>query len=163
MAYEYFRKEVPITGKHSRYVDAMWEQNQIQNSYFKRLVDLYTFAPVIGLRARRKAKADNSEGKRTVPVTQMLEKEKDLEIIMHTILLLDDSKNLTLNQRIDRSFRGPTTDEEFKDNMDLFHDYMRGGIEVLYECLVERELTMDDMYTDKKIGNIMALFDNPLL
>jgi len=163
MGFEYFRKEVQITGKHSRYVDEMWEQNQIQNSYFKRLVDLYVFAPVIGLRTRRKSVADNSDGKRTVPVTQILELEKDLEIIMQTILLLDDTSNLSVDQKIDRAFRGPSTEAEFKENVNLFHDYMRGGIEVLHDCLVDRELTIDDKYTDRRIGNLVALFDNPLV
>ena len=163
MGFEYFHKEVQITGKHSRYVDEMWEQNQIQNSYFKRLVDLYTIAPVIGLRARKKAAADYSDGKRTVPVTQILELEKDLEIIMQTILLLDDTTKLSVEQKIDRAFRGPTTEEEFKENVNLFNDYLRGGIEVLYECLIDRELTISDIYTDSKIGNIVAIFDNPLV
>ncbi|MBP1925261.1 hypothetical protein J2Z76_001118 [Sedimentibacter acidaminivorans] len=163
MGFEYFHKEVQITGKHSRYVDEMWEQNQIQNSFFKRLVDLYTIAPVIGLRARRRSVADYSDGKRTVPVTQMLELEKDLEIIMQTILLLDDTTTLSVEQKIDRAFIGPTTEEEFKANVNLFNDYLRGGIEVLYECLIERELTISDDYTDQRIGNMVAIFDNPLV
>ena len=39
---------------------------------------------------------------------------------------------------------------------------MRGGIEVLYDKLINRALTIDDPYTDRKIGNIMALLNDDL-
>jgi len=161
---EYFHKEILIIGKHSRLVDNMWEQNQIQKSYFKRIVDLYTIAPVIGLRTKRVAQIDTQEeGKRTVPVQQMLGKIEDLNLIMRTVLLLDETSGLTKEQRIDRAFREPTNKEEFDANMELFNLYVRGGIEVLHELLVQRALSMDDEFTDVRIGNIIALFDNPLV
>lgn len=161
---EYFHEETPITGKHSRLIDDMWEQNQIQNSYFKRLVDLYTIAPIIGIRMKRKAAADHSEdSKRTVPVTQMLNKIDDLKLIMQTVLLLDNTSGLTIEQRVDRAFKDPQNEDEFNQNVEIFNSYVRGGIEVLHELLVQRALGINDEFSDVRVGNIMALFDNPLI
>lgn len=160
---EYFRKDVIISGRHATLVDEMWKQNDIDNSFFKRLVDLYTIAPVIGLRTGRKADEDNTtDNKRTVQLAQIMTRREDLMTIMQIILLTDDTDNLTVEQKVDRTFRGPTNEEEFNKNVALFDSYVRGGIEVLYEKLINRALGVDDLYTDRKIANIMALLNDPL-
>ncbi len=162
--YEYFRKGVTFTGKHAMYVDDMWQQNDIQNSFFKRLVDLYTIAPVIGLRMKRKAAADTStDNKRNVQLEQIMTRREDLLTIMNLILLLDDDNNLSVEEKVDRTFRGPENDEQFNEYEELFASYCRGGIEFLHEQLIDRPLTIEDSYSDHKIGNIMALLDNPLI
>lgn len=71
--------------------------------------------------------------------------------------------NIEEEIKVNRAFRGPKTEEEFKENVEMFNDYVRGGIEILYEELYLRELDLNDAYTDKKIGNLMALLDNPLV
>ena len=38
-----------FVGKHRDYVDQLWTLNKIQESYFKRLVDLYAIAAIIGI------------------------------------------------------------------------------------------------------------------
>lgn len=49
--FEYFKvDEMFFVGKHRDYVDQLWTLNKIQESYFKRLVDLYAIAAIIGLR-----------------------------------------------------------------------------------------------------------------
>ena len=160
---EYFRKSVVITGKHAALVDEMWKQNDIEHSYFKRLVDLYTIAPVIGLRTGRKSPEDNStDNKRTVLLDQIMTRREDLQTIMKIILLTDNEDNLTVEEKINRTFRGPSSEEEFNKNVDLFESYVRGGIEVLYDKIINRALIIDDPYTARKIGNIMALLNDDL-
>lgn len=161
---EYFRKEVVITGRHARLIDDMWEQNQIQKSFFKRLVDLYAIAPVIGLRTKKRILADTTEDrKRTVQVQQLLDKEPELQQIMRMIILLDETQKHTKEERVNKAFRGPKTQKEFDENVELFNSYMRGGIEVLHELLVQRALGLEDNYSDVRVGNIMALINNPLV
>lgn len=158
--YEYFKKDISISGKHADYVDALWTQNQIQQSYFKRLVDLFTIAPVIGLRAKHKVKeSSEGENKRTVQLQQLMTRREDLITILQMIILLDDGDGLTIEQKVDRAFRGPETEEEFDKDMELFFQYLRGGIEILYDELFKRSLSMDDDYSDLKVGNIMALLN----
>ena len=158
----YFHSDVVLSGKHARYCDALWEQNQIKNSYFARLVDLYMVAAIVGFRARRKAKPDNSdEDKRTIQTAQIV----NLTVLqdLMKLFILEDDDSIDEETRVNRAFRGPKSEEEFKENVDMFNDYVRGGIEILYEELVLRELDLNDKYTDKKMGNLMALLDNPLV
>lgn len=160
---EYFRNTIKFTGKHKRYIDDLWEQNVIQNSYVQKLYELYGIATILGLRLQRKEPLDVSEEVRNIQVDQLLKYENVLKTIMTTVLLLDESTGRTKEERIKRAFREPTTEEELVENLELFNAYARGGIEFLHEELVERVLTNDDDYTDAKIGNIVALLDNPLL
>ncbi len=156
--YSYFRTDVVLTGKHARYCDALWEQNQIKNSYFTRLVDLYVFAAIVGFRARKRCKQDsNDDDKRTIQAAQIINTMILPELMKTFILLGNDGSDET---RVNRAFRGPSSDEEFKDDVEMFNSYVRGGIEILYDELVLRELDLNDKYTDKKIGNLMALLDN---
>lgn len=162
--FEYFRKPVVITGKHARLVDDMWKQNQIQISYFRRLVDLYTIAPIIGLRTKRTAPSDSTEERRrTIQVEQLYEKEPELRQIMRMIILLDETQKCTKEERVNKAFRGPKSQEEFEKDTELFNSYVRGGIEVFHELLVQRALGIEDDYNDVRVGNIMALINNPLI
>ena len=84
----------------------------------------------------------------------------DLLHIMKRVLLLDDSIELTKEERIKRAFSGPKTVEEAQENMELFNSYVRGGIEYLHEELVERPVLSEDKYTYAKLANIVALINN---
>ena len=80
---------------------------------------------------------------------------------MKMVLLLDESDKLSNEEKVNRAFRGPKSEEEFAHNVELFNSYVRGGIEFLYEELKLRVLDLDDMYTDTRVGNIIALLQNP--
>lgn len=161
--FEFFRKDVVITGQHAVMCDDMWSQNDIKHSFFKRLVDLYTIAPVIGLRMHHRSAADTYlDHKRTVQLGQIMTRRDDLMTIMQMVLLLDQSRNLSAEERVDRTFRGPKDQEEFDADVDLFNSYVRGGIEILHKELIARALGVEDKYTNRKVGNIMALLNNPL-
>lgn len=163
---DYFSKDIIISGKHADECDDMWKQNDIQNSYFRRLIDLYTVAPVIGLRTKHKAEPDNdSEKKRTIQLQQIYTRREDLKTIMIMILLLDESDGLSVEDRVNRAFREPQTEDQFNHNMALFSSYALGGIEILHDRLVKRGTDGDDIgnkYDNLKIANIIALLDDPL-
>ena len=60
--YEFFKvDEMFFYGKHRDYVDKLWTQGKIQESYFKRLVDLYAIAAIVGLKAKRKSPEDRDD------------------------------------------------------------------------------------------------------
>lgn len=164
--YEYFKmSDFYFTGFLRDYVEKMWTQNQINDSYFARLVDLYAIAAVIGLRLHRCRPAESSEDpkKRTVQLAQIATLHQTLIPIMKLVLLLDDSRGLTAEQRVESAFRNPESKEEYENNMELFNSYVRGGAEFLYQQLVLR--TQDeiaDTHEDNRINNILALLKNPL-
>jgi hypothetical protein len=158
--YEYFKiDEMFFVGKHREYVDQLWTQNKIQESYFKRLVDLYAVAAIIGLRIGRKSPevSDGTDLKRTVQLKQLSDNYQTLMPIMRMILLFDDSRELTLEQKLESAFTIPEDEELYRSNMELFNSYARGGVEYLYEQLILRESDVDDVYSDARVSNIVAL------
>lgn len=164
-SYEYFKiDEMFFVGKHRDYVDKLWTLNKIQESYFKRLVDLYAIAAIVGLKAKRRSseERDDSDIKRTVQMKQLNENYQTLLPIMRVVLIFDNSRNLTFEEKLESAFIIPEDEETYKSNMELFNSYARGGIEYLYEQLVLRAPDMDEDYTDFRIANIVALVSNPI-
>ena len=158
--YEYFRENSEvISGKYADYADALWKQNDMKNSYFKRLIDLYTVAAAIGIRIKRRAIEDSSsDNKRTIQMDQLMTELSTLQELMRIVLIIDDSRSLTLEEKLDSAFRLPETQEVYQYNMNLFNSYMRGGLEYLYENLIVRTISPEDEnYGDGRITNMMAL------
>lgn len=156
---EYFREGIKFRGKHGRYIDELWTQNVIKESYIKTLYQLYGLAAIVGLRIKKTSPIDNTDVTRNLQSDQLIKYRPILKIIMTTVLLLDETSGLSVEERIDRAFRGPSSREEMDANMELFNSYVRAGIEFLHEELVERPLSFDDNYTDQRVGNIVALLE----
>ena len=164
-SFEYFKvDEMMFVGKHRDYVDKLWTLNKIQESFFKRLVDLYAIAAIVGLKAKRRSpeEKDDSDIKRTVQMKQLSENYQTLLPIMRMILIMDDSRGYTLEQKLESAFVIPEDIETYKENMELFNSYARGGVEYLYEQLILRTPDIDDDYTDYRISNIVALISGPI-
>ena len=163
--YEYFKvDEMFFVGKHRDYVDKLWTQGKIQESYFIRLVDLYAIAAIVGLKAKKRSpeERDDSDIKRTVQMKQLNENIQTLLPIMRMILIMDDSRGLSFEEKLENAFLIPEDEETYRDNMELFNSYARGGIEYLYEHLVLRVPDVDEDFTDYRIANIVALVNNPI-
>ncbi len=164
--YEYFKvDEMFFVGKHRDYVDKLWTQGKIQESYFKRLVDLYAVAAIVGLKAKRRSpeERDESDVKRTVQMKQLNENYQTLLPIMRMVLIMDDSRDMTFEERLESAFAIPEDAETYKSNMELFNSYARGGIEYLYEHLVLRVPDVDEDYTDFRIANMVALVTSDIM
>ena len=107
ISYEYFKvDEMFFVGKHRDFVDKLWTLNKIQESYFKRLVDLYAIAAIVGLKAKRRSpeERDDSDIKRTVQMKQLNENYQTLLPIMRMILIMDDSRDMSFEERLENAF-----------------------------------------------------------
>jgi len=154
---EFFKREFQFTGKHAQMAGELWKQNDVKNSYFRRLIDLYLLAPIIGFRLNRKAEADFSEADtKSVFPEQILRERDKLEFIMQMILMLEYEDTKDRKSCINLAFREPDTKEEFDRCNKLFHDYVRGGVEEIYERLVIRKSELDEAYKEGKSANIVA-------
>lgn len=163
VVYEYFKHdEFYIRGHFKDIVDKMWVQNKKSESYFRALIDIYAIATLIGLKAGRRVDDDPSEEKRTVQLKQISDYIQILKPIMQLVLILDTSRGISEEERIQSAFQNPDSKETYKENMELFNSYARGGIEYLYEHLVTRDRSDDDMYDDDRINNILALLKDPI-
>lgn len=163
--FEYFKTcEVTINGRFKEYVDKMWVQNTVQESMVRRLVDLYAIAAVVSLRINRHIPDDRAgdDQKRTIQMMQLTDAYQTLAPIMKLVLMLDESRGLSEEDRIRSAFRIPETREEHDVGLELFNSYARGGIEYMYEMLVVRPGSADDEFGDSRINNIVALLKAPM-
>lgn len=156
--YEFFKSNFEFRGKHAKMIDEIWVQNEMENSFFRRLIDLYTMAAIIGFKMNRKAKVDYvSEGSRKVFPEQMLNQKEELDFIMQMMIMLEYKDTLGEQESIKKAFRGPETKEEYKEYNDLFTQYVLGGVEVLYEKLVIPKLDTESEYKYEKVENVMQM------
>lgn len=157
---EFFKREFQFTGKHARMAGELWIMNDSKNSYFRRLIDLYILAPIIGFRLNRKAEADNSDADvKSVFPEQILKERDKLEFIMQMILMLEYTDTQDYKSCVNLAFREPETVEEFQKYNKLFHDYVRGGVEELYERLIIRKPELDEEYKEEHSANMVALLE----
>ena len=151
--------------KYARYADAMWTKNFIdKDDKFDRLVDLYAVSAIIGLRTERRREDDiDKTDKRTVQLAQIAHEYDRFKTIMQVILLVDDSRGMSPEEKVRIAFdQNPKTELRYQEDMKLFNDYARGGLEYLYNKLVTRSTSPDDEFVDAKIANIVALFENDM-
>ena len=88
--FEFFKKQFEFVGKHARMVSELCVSNDYEHTYFKRYIDVYIFAAIIGIRIDRKASRDYSpvETKSILP-EQMINAKEDLDFIMQMMVMLD--------------------------------------------------------------------------
>ena len=158
--YEFFKKQFEFKGKHARMVGELCIANDFEHTYFKRVIDIYVLAAVIGIRIDRKAAEDYSpvETKSIFP-EQMLNAKEDLDFIMQMMIMLDTKSGFSDEDRVREAFKGAQSKEEYDRLLGNFNAYVRGGVEELYERLIIRKSEPDDRFYDEKTANLMELYD----
>ena len=138
-----FDKEIKITGKHANYVTKLSSKfGNTTAKFFDRNVDVYIQASIIGFLFQNKKSIDaSSDDTAHIFRDQVLKCKQDLEFNKQVILLLDKEYEPDEAKRIDKAFRNFGKD---KSDIELFEAYVRGGIEILYEKLIENASTSDD-------------------
>jgi len=143
---ELFRSQVRFYGKHGLYLEALTPDSQdakddslpeiARKKYlFKSVVEIYAIAPLIGYLYQRKASRDGSEQTKNIFEGALANHHDRLLFSYQLLMILDKASEPDLNERLRRAFQA---DEDVtKTGFDLFNEYARGGIEVLYENLIE--------------------------
>lgn len=158
--YEFFKKEFQFSGRHAKMAGELWVSNDYEHTYFKRLIDLYLMAAVVGFRVDRKAPADYSPvAPKSIFTEQMLRAKEDLDFIMQMMIMLENKGSMTAEEAVKKAFRGAASKEEFDYYQEMFHSYVRGGLEELYERLVIRKAEPDDGFYENKTANLMMLLE----
>lgn len=164
-----FENDYNITGKHATYLKFLAVKNSKDDDgaaninsarLFERYIDVYMNAAVWGLLYSRTAKRDNESDDRARIYADAFANERENCVFLYRmVMILDKSVNLTSEERVDRAFRYDTLPEkadEFKQNMELYHDYVRGGIELMYEQFTDGCTTRDDYLN--KTYEVMTMF-----
>lgn len=138
-----FNKQYRFKGRHALRVDALTNafDSFSKVKLFNRNVDVYANAPLIGFLYGRKAELDDLKNPETNQVynenvmgDRVMLSSEELLFNFRLIILLDSNYEPDSQKRIEKAFRtygSNPADEE------LFDSYVRGGIDVLYEKLIE--------------------------
>lgn len=144
-----FETDYTINGTHATKLKFLAEKNSRDDAepdnpksakIFKRYIDVYMNAAVWGIYYRRKAKTESSNDRARIYADAFIRERDNCIFLYRLVMLLDDSENLTLTEKIDRAFRYdslPDKADEVKKNLDIFHDYVRGGIDLMFEKFTE--------------------------
>ena len=140
-----FDKEYTFKGSHARKVSALtYNYDETLKSglhIFETNLDVYLNAPVIGFLYGRKADIDNTRNpdRNEVYTTKifgdkMISSQTQLLFNYRLIMLLDKAYEPDIQKRITKAFR--KTGENAAD-IELYESYVRGGIDVLYEKILD--------------------------
>ena len=138
-----FDKQYRFRGKHAVRVDKLTGvfDTVSKAKLFDRNVDIYTNAPLIGFLYGRRADLDDEKNPETGQVynqnvmgDRVIYSQEELLFNFRMIMLLDAAYEPDVKERIDKAFRHMGEDPEDEARFD---SYVRGGIDVLYEKLIE--------------------------
>lgn len=148
-----FDKDMQIRGKYATYWKALTQLpgNAVETSknfkIFENYIYVYMVAPIIGLLNGRKGRhdpADDSKDTAGMLAEIQIKNASKLKYIYRLIVLVDDSLELTDEEKINMAFREDNNEESVKKGMELYTAYFLGGLEVLYESFVLECITEDD-------------------
>lgn len=136
-----------IHAKKARELVAVFDGDS-KAQFFKYAKDIYAFAPLVGYLYNRRADLDHTKSEETgeeldysIMAEQVLSVQEELTLNYCLIMLLDSSYESNEEERLDKAFRyiGKRPEDEAR-----FDEYVRGGIDVLYEKLIEGKGEPDD-------------------
>lgn len=145
-----FDKQYRFRGRHALRVNALTSvfDSVSRAKLFDRNVDVYANAPLIGFLYGRTADVDDTKNPETNQVysqnvmgDRVIYSQEELQFNFRLIMLLDKSYEPDEEARINKAFRhmGEDPNDEAR-----FDSYVRGGIDVLYEKLIEGANSPDD-------------------
>ena len=158
-----FDKPYILKGKHAtyaRFLSATTERLDKEAKIagiFKTTVEMYVVAPLIGAAYNLKVLEDiNSNDSYTIFGDAIIGQQENLDVVFRLVMLTDNSIKLTNDEKIARAFKDDENIDNTTKNLELFHQYMRGGVEWLYEQITEGATTKEDYLA--KVNDIVKLY-----
>ena len=138
-----FDKQYRFRGRHALRVDELTAvfDPESKAKLFDRNVDVYANAPLVGFLYGRMADPDDLKNPETNQVynqnvmgDRVIYSQEELTFNFRMIMLLDKVYEPDEEKRINKAFRHMGEDPQ---DMERFDAYVRGGVDVLYEKLIE--------------------------
>lgn len=151
-----FNKEYSFKGVHADKVKSLtMEFDNNKNKLFMRNVDVYMLAPIVGFLYQRRSDIDNNSDTNTkVFLGQLMDNNDQLTFNFKLIMLLDKKYEPDAEKRIEKAFKGDiSVDDELR-----YEQYVRGGVDVLYEKLMENVNSANDYVI--RLYDFLEEFDN---
>lgn len=163
-----FENDYTINGEHATRLKFLAKKNARYDNepddskaakIFERYIDVYMNAAVWGIYYRHKAEIRPSNDRARIYADAFNRERETCLFLYRLVMLLDENENLTQMERVDRAFRYdtlPDKAEELKKNLERFHDYVRGGIDLMFEKFTADCHTREE-YLEKTF-NVMTEF-----
>ena len=133
-----FDKQYRFSGSHAQMVSELTSvfDESAKAKLFVRNLDVYINAPLIGFLYKQKGtkNTDSTIADQNIFPEQLINNTDTLQYLFRVILLLDTDYEENKEKRLDKAFRHFGSDEE---DLALFDSYVLGGVEVLYEKLIQ--------------------------
>ena len=138
-----FDKEYSFRGKHADKVIKLTAKFDRDNQLFARNLDVYMVAPIIGFLYGRKADLDKGTETTKIFPDILIREKPNLKFNYMLIMLLDKENEQNFDERVNKAFRYYGS-EKAKSDEQLYEQYVRGGVDVLFEKLIETARNNDD-------------------
>ena len=141
-----FSKEYTFKGCYAERVNALTAKFGKGNlRLFNRNIDVYMIAPLVGFCYQRRANPDETSKTETTKIfpEQLINEKDSLWFAYRLIMLLDKKHEKSFDERVNKAFRDYGKAEAEDDEL-LFDSYVLGGVDVLYEKLLENGHGEDD-------------------
>ncbi len=148
-----FEKDYVVRGKHAHYLKYLnaFQRKMEPEQYgknagiFPAAIDIYVVAPLIGAAYNRIALPDyDSQDTVNIHADAIIRRQRDLATVYRLIMLIERQSEATEEERVKRAFRDDEDEAKLSENIELFHQFMRGGLEWLYEQVTEHATTQED-------------------
>lgn len=152
-----FDKEYSFKGAHAEKVIKLTSpfSTESKAGLFQRNLDVYLLAPIVGFLYGRKAEPQTGID-RVINPAQLIYEKTNLVFNYRLIMLLDEKNEPNAEERINKAFRYFNTEKAVDDEA-LYEAYVRGGVDVLYEKLIEPANSPDDYI--KNLYDFLEEFD----
>lgn len=150
---ELFREQYKFKGIHAKKVRILTSvfHDASKSKFFSRNVDVYLNAPIVGFLYGRTAALDHTKDPETNQVynqnimgDRVIYSSDELLFNFRLIMLLDKQYEPDVKKRIDKALKHMGDDP---NDIARFDSYVRGGVDVLYEKLIEDVSNVDEYYT----------------
>ncbi len=129
-------------GKHAKMATALSSYFDVANRYkfFENLLQIYMLAPVVGVLYNKSVRVDKNETiTSSIPLEELNTQKSQIAYNFKLIMLVIDKDKLSSKERIDRAFSGYYDPVQKGVMVKRYNDYVRGGVEILYERLFSHE------------------------
>ena len=140
--------------KVTRLTSAFGKTNK---SLFNRNLDVYLLAPIVGFLYTRTADLESSSRTTNVLYDAMSKELTTLWFNYRLIMLLDKKHEPDFDKRVDKAFRIYGKPQAVPDE-ERYEAYVRGGVDILYEKLIEPSNTEEDYLNN--LFDFMEEFEN---
>ncbi len=151
-----FNGDYQFKGSHADKVNRLTAAFNDTNSLFNRNLDVYILAPIVGFLYNRTAPLDSSGKPANVLYDAMSKELSTLWFNYRLIILLDENHEPNFDKRVDKAFRYYGKAAAMPDE-ERYEEFVRGGVELLYEKLIEPSHTEEDYL--KNLYDFMEEFE----